>query len=104
MFCGGWIGYLAYELGRYIEKLPATTTDDLEMPLVRLCFYDRFIAYDHVDATCWLIALDLPGDTEGPDEKLVTLENLLAESQKIHVEPPVAADLDKIDFSAIRSI
>ena len=103
LFCGGWIGYFAYELGRYIEKLPATTIDDVEMPLIRLCFYDRVIAYDHVDATCWLIALDLPGDTETPNEKLAGLEKLVAESQTVHVEPPVAADLDRIDFSAIRS-
>ena len=103
LFCGGWIGYLAYELGRYIEKLPATTIDDVEMPLIRLCFYDRVIAYDHLDATCWLIALDLPGDTETPNEKLADLENSVAESQTVHVSPPVAADLDRIDFSAIRS-
>ncbi|MCJ7674547.1 MAG: anthranilate synthase component I family protein [Sedimentisphaerales bacterium] len=103
LFCGGWIGYLAYELGRYIEKLPATTIDDVEMPLIRLCFYDRVIAYDHLDATCWLIALDLPGDTEEPEDKLADLGKLVAESQTVHVEPPVAADLDRIDFSAIRS-
>ena len=43
VFCGGWVGYFAYELGRYIEKLPVTTIDDLDMPLIRLCFYDRVI-------------------------------------------------------------
>jgi para-aminobenzoate synthetase component 1 len=103
IFRGGWVGYFSYELARYIERLPATTVDDLEMPLIRLCFYDRVIAYDHLDATCWLIALDLPGDTEEPEDKLADLENSVAESQTIHVEPPVAADLDKIDFSAIHS-
>jgi len=103
LFCGGWIGYLAYELGRYIEKLPATTTDDLKMPLVRLCFYDRVIAYDHVDRTFWLVALDLPSDPEQPQEKLDGLEELLTQSENVRVRPPVAADLDRIDFSAIRS-
>jgi len=103
MFCGGWIGYFAYELGRYIEKLPATTTDDLEMPLMRLCFYDRIIAYDHIDRTCWLITLELPDDAEQPDEKLAGLEKLVAQSQRIHVQPPGPAELENIDFSAIRS-
>jgi len=102
MFCGGWIGYFSYELGRYIERLPETTIDDLGMPLVRLCFYDRFIAYDHVEKACWLIVLQLPDDSEEPEKKLAGLEELLSESQKIHVEQPASADLETIDFSQIR--
>jgi para-aminobenzoate synthetase component 1 len=102
MFCGGWIGHFSYELGRYIERLPETTTDDLEMPLIRLCFYDRFIAYDHVEKACWLITLQLPDDSEEPEKKLAGLEELLSESQKIHVEQPASADLETIDFSQIR--
>ncbi len=102
IFCGGWIGYFSYELGRYIESLPETTTDDLEMPLIRLCFYDRFIAYDHVEKACWLIALQLSGDGEEPEEKLACLEELLSDSQSISVEQPASADLETIDFTRIR--
>ncbi|MFB0554033.1 MAG: anthranilate synthase component I family protein [Phycisphaerae bacterium] len=102
IFCGGWVGYFSYELGRYIEKLPETTINDLQMPLIRLCFYDRLIAYDHIDGTFWLIALELPSDSEKPQDKLDTLEKLLAESQKIHISQPGPADLDNIDFSQIR--
>jgi len=102
MFCGGWVGYFSYELGRYIETLPETTIDDLEMPLIRLCFYDRLIAYDHIEGACWLIALQLSQDSEEPEEKLAGLEKLLSESQKIRVEQPAAADIDNIDFSQIR--
>jgi len=101
IFCGGWVGYFSYELGRYIEKLPETTIDDLQMPLIRLCFYDRLIAYDHIEGTFWLIALELPGDSEKPQDKLGALEQLLTESQKIHVQHPRPADLDNIDFSQI---
>jgi para-aminobenzoate synthetase component I len=28
-----WVGYLSYDLGRWFEKLPARTADDLRMPL-----------------------------------------------------------------------
>jgi len=101
IFCGGWIGYFSYELGRYIEKLPETTIDDLQMPLIRLCFYDRLIAYDHIEGTFWLIALQLPSDSEKQQDKLATLEKLLAESQKIHISQTGPADLDNIDFSRI---
>ncbi|MFQ6035067.1 MAG: anthranilate synthase component I family protein [Sedimentisphaerales bacterium] len=102
IFCGGWIGYFSYELGRFIERLPETAIDDLEMPLIRLCFYDRVIAYDHIDRMCWLIALQLPADGEEPEEKLASLERLLAKSQKVRLEQPVSCDLEIIDFSRIR--
>jgi para-aminobenzoate synthetase component 1 len=102
IFCGGWIGYFSYELGRYIEQLPETTIDDLEMPLIRLCFYDRVIAYDHVGRTCWLIALELRGDTQDAEEKIAKLEQLVVESQTTDVAQPVSADLENIGFSQIR--
>lgn len=102
MFYGGWIGYFSYELGRYIEKLPQTAVDDVRVPLIRLCFYDRLIAYDHIEKSFWLIALQLPRETEGYERKLDMLERLLAESQKTCVLQPVPADLETIDFSQIR--
>ena len=101
MFCGGWIGYFSYELGRYIEKLPETTIDDLKMPLIRLCFYDRLIAYDHIEGTVWLIVLELQGETEKPQDKLAVLEQLLRESKTNNISQPVPADLERIDFSQI---
>jgi para-aminobenzoate synthetase component 1 len=102
VFRGGWIGYFGYELGRYVERLPATTTDDLRMPLIRLCFYDKLIAYDHIEGGFWLIALQLPDDVEGPQEKLESLERLLDKSRRIRVALPVATDVDSTDFSRLR--
>ncbi|HUV66874.1 MAG TPA: anthranilate synthase component I family protein [Sedimentisphaerales bacterium] len=101
VFRGGWIGYFSYELGRYIEKLPVTTVDDLRMPLIRLCFYDRVIAYDHVSGDFWLFVLELPGDIERPGDKFSHMEGLLAESQDVRIAPPVPAKLDNIDFSRL---
>jgi len=115
IFCGGWIGYFNYELGRYIEKLPnvprpswpwyhglEARDTELQMPLIRLAFYDRLIAYDHLKNDFWLIAVQLPDDIETPQDKLATLEELLAQSQRIHVKPPASADLETIDFSQIQ--
>jgi para-aminobenzoate synthetase component 1 len=103
MFCGGWIGYFSYGLGRYIEKLPATAINDITLPLIRLCFYDRFIAHDHLEDDFWLIALELPDDSETPQDKLADLEQLLAESQRINVPKPAPADLDIIDLTRFQS-
>ena len=45
--CGG-IGYLSYELGRYVEKLPCSVVDDLFLPELAFCFYDKVVRFDHV--------------------------------------------------------
>jgi para-aminobenzoate synthetase component 1 len=107
IFRGGWIGYFSYDLGRYIEPTAFSNQnmllDDLWMPLIRLCFYDKVIAYDHNDNTFWLIALEPADDVEGPEEKLAALEQLLAESQKIRVHQPEPADIENVDFTQIGS-
>ncbi len=46
-FVGGAMGYLSYELGRYLERLPATVTDDIALPEMALGFYDKVVAHDH---------------------------------------------------------
>ena len=102
IFCGGWLGYFGYELGRYIEKLPHTATDDIDIPLIRLCFYDKVICCDHTENNCLLIALQLPDDNKEPAEKLAYLERLLEQSQKTHIKPPCHANLENIDLARIK--
>lgn len=103
LFRGGWVGWFGYELGRYIERLPQTTTDDLAMPLIRLCFYDRQLAYDHQCQTVWLMALQLPDDREPPEAKMAALEHLLDESRRIRSCRPQQVDVEDIDLSKARA-
>ena len=102
VFRGGWIGCFSYGLAGYIEHLPATAIADLRIPLVRLCFYDRLICYDHIECCFWLIALQLPDDTEQPQRKLHHLELLLDAAQKIILPTPPPADLDNIDLASLQ--
>ncbi len=62
-FLGGGMGYLAYELGRYLERLPGNAVDDLGMPELCFAFYDRIVAHDHETGKTYLAALhrDDPG-------------------------------------------
>ncbi len=97
MFRGGWIGHFSYELGRYLERLPAKATDDLRLPLIRLCFYDRVIAYDHRSDVFWLVALELPGDSEGPAEKIAALERHLDQARQVRPSNLPRADIEAVD-------
>ncbi len=101
-FCGGWIGYFGYELGRYIERLSQRAVDDLHMPLVRLCFYDRGIAYDHRADAFWLVVLELPDDPEEPIQKMLALEHLLEQSRQVRPAEPSRARWEDVDAAGIR--
>ena len=63
--CGG-IGYLAYELGRVIEKLPGTAADDLGLPEIAFCFFDRVITCDHTTGEKTLIVAVPVGEDPEP--------------------------------------
>ncbi len=59
-FTGGAVGYFSYDLGRFIEKLPANAVDDLNLPECYLCFYDAVVAFDHLDNKTYLISTGFP--------------------------------------------
>ena len=46
-FLGGAIGYFGYDLGRTLERLPATATDE-GLPELDIGFYDWVLAADHL--------------------------------------------------------
>lgn len=47
-FCGGAVGYIGYDTVRFFEKLPDTTTDDLEVPECFFVFTDILVVFDHL--------------------------------------------------------
>jgi anthranilate/para-aminobenzoate synthase component I len=104
MFAGGWIGYFSYEMGRFIERLPERALDDLRLPLIRLCFYDRIIAYDHRDDAFWIVALELPNDAERPQDKLASLERRLGECGQARIEESSPVGLGTMDDLTLMQI
>lgn len=47
-FCGGAVGYLAYDMVRFFERLPETAVDDLDIDDGCLLFTDSLLIFDHV--------------------------------------------------------
>ncbi len=58
-FQGGAAGYLAYDWGRQLERLPAPRHDDLGVPDLVLGVYDWVLAWDHEASRAWLISTGL---------------------------------------------
>lgn len=54
-FAGGAIGYLGFELGREIERVPATTRDDTGAPVLAFGWYDAALVWDGVAQRGWLV-------------------------------------------------
>ncbi len=54
-FVGGAIGYLGFELGREVERLPATTLDDVGAPDLAVGWYDAALVFDELDGLGWLV-------------------------------------------------
>jgi para-aminobenzoate synthetase component I len=59
-FQGGIAGYIAYDWGLTLERLPEPRFDDLALPDTLLCLYDWVLAWDHVASKAWLISTGVP--------------------------------------------
>ncbi len=62
---GGAIGYLSYDVVRYFERLPATASNDLDLPDAAFLLADTLVIFDH--AKHQLIVLANAHNTGDPD-------------------------------------
>ncbi|BFM16293.1 aminodeoxychorismate synthase component I [Maricurvus nonylphenolicus] len=56
-FCGGAIGYLAYDLGRQLETLPEQAENDIQLPDMQIGIYSWAVVQDHMLKRSHLVAL-----------------------------------------------
>ncbi|OOV95547.1 aminodeoxychorismate synthase component I [Pseudomonas sp. MF4836] len=63
-FAGGLIGYLSYDFGRRLERLPSQAADDLHLPDARLGLYSWALISDHQQASSQLVFHPSLGDDQ----------------------------------------
>ncbi len=71
-FVAGLAGFLGYDLGRRLERLPSIATADQELPVMRLALHDWVIAWDRQEGRVWL-------GGRAVDERIGRLDRRLAE-------------------------
>ncbi|MDN5361634.1 MAG: para-aminobenzoate synthetase component [Moorella sp. (in: firmicutes)] len=96
-FTGGAVGCLAYDLGRYIEKIPAWAADDLPFPEGYLAFYDTIVAIDHQEEKVYLVANGFPDTGPAAEKKaLARIKELAPRLEGTRSpEPPAGLDGEK---------
>lgn len=48
-FCGGLVGYMGYDMVRFIEDIPDNNAQDFDIPDMQLVLTDTILIFDHVD-------------------------------------------------------
>ncbi|MFA6185950.1 MAG: anthranilate synthase component I family protein [Phycisphaerae bacterium] len=85
IFTIGWIGFFSYDLNQYIETIILPAKDDLKLPLIRLCFYDKVICFDSLEKCFHLFAIEPNGS-----EKIAQLKDILNQAATV-ISTPAAS-------------
>jgi len=67
-FIGGAVGYLSYDLCHFIERLPDTAVDDLQLPECYFGFYDLVLVFDNLEDKAYIISTGFP-ELREPERK-----------------------------------
>ncbi|MCC3864042.1 aminodeoxychorismate synthase component I [Terrisporobacter petrolearius] len=84
-FIGGAVGYLSYDLGNYIEKLPRSAKDDLNGYDLYFGLYDSVIVVDHLKEKTYIATPDL--DVKKEENLVLNIENKIDEAEINGVNP-----------------
>ncbi|NWA86146.1 aminodeoxychorismate synthase component I [Pseudomonas sp. D2002] len=92
-FAGGLIGYLSYDFGRHLERMPQLAVDDLHLPDARFGLYAWALTSDHQARTSQLVFH--PALAASERQRLIDLFSLPASeaSASFALRGPMAPDL-----------
>src|SRR5213076_2523481 len=68
-FQGGAAGYVGYDWGAQLERMPRPRYDDLAIPYAMLGLYDWVIAWDHQTEQAWVISTGIPEQGKAREQR-----------------------------------
>ena len=99
-FVGGAVGYFSYDLCHFIERLPSTAVDDLNLPECYLAFYDTIVAFDHLAGKAYLVATGFPELEE--EKRKQRAEKRLEEMKKQLLDNPWGPSAEELSVAVAR--
>ena len=113
-FFGGAVGYLSYDVVRFLERLPDCPEDELQLPDSIFLFTDTLVIFDHVQHKMKLVS-NVPGgvdnavayqEAEGKIEAMLgALNGSLSSKPQIHLPgstkdtPPLTSNFTPSQFA-----
>ncbi|HLQ48273.1 MAG TPA: aminodeoxychorismate synthase component I [Candidatus Dormibacteraeota bacterium] len=98
-FIGGLVGYLAYDLGHDLERLPTIAADDQGLPRLRLALHDWVVAWDRRTGAAWLAGRAIDGDAARLDRRLAEVRERIRRPRPT-ITRPEAADSATLEFTS----
>ena len=108
-FLGGLVGFLGYDLGGTLERLPAIAPPDQDLPPLRLALHDWVVAWDRRTGSAWLGGRALDGDARRLDRRLDDVHARLTTPERqsedaVQIEPTLTlsfrSGLDRRQYEA----
>lgn len=96
-FVGGAVGYFGYDLGRTLERLPATATDE-GLPELDVGFYDWALVADHLSGESRIVATGLP-----TGEKAAAHARVAEIQERLHAAPSPSSNPASLEAPRLRS-
>jgi anthranilate synthase component 1 len=83
-FCGGAVGFIGYDMVRFFEELPDSTTDDLNLPDCTFIFTDTLLIFDHVRHRIRVVCnVPIGDDAEAAYERAINkIESVIEELRR----------------------
>ena len=100
-FCGGAVGYFAYDLGRRIEQIPTLAHDELDIPDMAIGIYDWAVVVDHHLRRSWLCSTGKDEQTLSNWSSLQKIfqDDTTSRNVELEINSDVASNFDKEHYA-----